>query len=868
MRVHDVGSEATHLRCDVRRKARQQAGKQQGMGGAAKTLVPATAVREDLEPIGGVAGTTDIRPAHQVTARQALVVRGHNGDLPPGVTLQVREIGQERGRRINVGAGERSGDMKNSDRHAAEDSGARGLFPRRGTVLRTVQQDHDVPAMTGVRRRDRRAGRSSDWLEAVLAFALRALVAYGISAMPLAIAGVFHPAPVALGTALTLVVLSAVWGRRQPGGTGRSAGTGSAAGTGAAVNSPPSPWPARIAIGIAVLSALVNVAFSSEHLLGDRDPGAYVITARWLANEGSLEIDAGTAQFDSEPTLTYAEQAFSNDDSEGKPSKLYPQFVHLLPVVLAGAMALVGTAVALKLPAVLGAVSLLVFFVFARRIVRPWLALAAMAALSVNLVQVHVSRDAFSEVLVQLLLFGGLWMLWDARDRLDPPRALIAGLLLGACCMARVDGLLLLAPLSAYGFVEAVRMRGLVRQGDDRSQRGMFLLALAVGLLLTTNLALADLVMRSPEYLDSLGTELTLTAGAVGAVWLVGPVVLVIAWRGRGIGNLVVRHRRTIGAIAACGALALAAFAVLVRPQLPMLEANGSAVKHIASLQRQQGLTVDATRTYDEESVYWLWWYAGIPVLAVAVMAWAFQLRRAVLGRVTRQLPFLLCLSTITIAYLWQHGATPDQVWAARRLLPITLPGVILLAVLFVEHMLRVREPADAEPPGDHDPLRRSATPRQWFAWAFAVAMVAWPLATLVPVARARAQGGMLKGIERVCDAMTPNAAVVVLTGRDTEKFLAQTLRSFCEVPVAIAPASTKPETLTRLARSWKEARRTLHFVTGDPTLVDGIPNAGVVDEIRVTSEATLESTVERRPRRLIHTEFQVLVAASTTDPD
>ena len=708
--------------------------------------------------------------------------------------------------------------------------------------------------MAHVRRRDRRAGRSQDRLETVLAFLLHALVAYGIAAMPLAIAGAYHPAPVALGTAIVLVGLSAVWGRRQP------------ASAESVANSTPSPWPARIAVGIAVASGLGNMAFSSEHLLGDRDPGAYVITARWLANEGSLDIDAGSAQFEAEPTLTYAEQAFDEDGSEGKPSKLYPQFVHLLPVVLAGAMELGGTALALKLPAVLGAVSLLIFFVFARRLVRPWLALAAMAALSVNLVQVHVSRDAFSEILVQPLLFGGLWMLWDARDRLDPPRALIAGLLFGAACMARVDGLLLLAPLSAYGFVEAVRMRGLARKGDNRSQRGMFLLALGVGAMLTTNLALADLVLRSPGYLDSLGTELSLTAAAVGLVWLTGPMALIVAWRGGGIRDLVIRHRRTIGAIAASGALALASFAIFVRPQLPMLEDNGSAVAHIGALQKLQGLKVDSTRTYDEESINWLWWYVGIPVLAAAIMGWAFQLRRAVLGRVTRQLPFLLCFSTITFAYLWQHGATPDHVWAVRRFLPLTFPGLALLAVLLAEHILRAGESGSGSG-DDGSVVPRSATARQWFARAFAVAMVAWPLATLAPVADARTQSGMVDAVERVCDALTPDAAVVILPGRSFEHVSAQTLRTFCRVPVAIAPPNADPRIMDRLARLWKDGGRTLYAVTADRATLDPITGAGIVAEILVTSDRTLEQTVEQRPRALTSARFQMFIAVISTVP-
>lgn len=701
-------------------------------------------------------------------------------------------------------------------------------------------------------RRAKRWGRGANVLESVLAIALLALLAYALAAAPLAFAGLFRPVPVSVGTTAAFGLLLAVWRTRRsprdpaPTGTGASGAGGSGAGGSGPVVAP-SPWPWRLALLVALVSGAGNLVFSSEHVYVDRDPGAYVTTARWLADEGTFVIDADPEPFEGDARLRFKENAFEPEPGSGRGGRgeLFPQFANLLPMLLAGAMWVGGTGFALLVPALVGSLALLVFYAFGRRLVRPWLACAATAALAANLVLVTTSRDAYSEPLSLLLVFGGLWMLWDARDRLDPARALVGGLLFGAACMARVDGLLLLAPLAGYGLVEAVRLRGALRPGDDRPQRGMYLVALGVGALVTTDLALANLVLRSPAYTAGLTDELALTGAVFMLAWAIGGFCVVAAWEGGLPSRVASRLRRSAGWLAAAGGLALAGFAVVVRPGMP---AHGvEAVEHIARLQRLQGLAVDATRTYDEQAVIWIAWYAGWPVLLAAILGWAFQLRRAVLGRVTRQLPFLLVFSTLTFAYLWRHGATPDQVWSARRLLPVTMPGVLLLACLAVEHLLRAR-------PGGRM--------RPWAAAGFAAAMVAWPAFTLVPVAAARSQDGFQGGIGQVCEAMGDDGAALLLRGASLEDALPQALRSFCRVPVAVAPTDLRPRELANLARNWLAEGRTLHVVAGERSQVTALADTAIVAEVRVVGRRALAPTLEHRPSGYVDEELQLVVAA------
>ncbi|TML75039.1 MAG: hypothetical protein E6G07_13335, partial [Actinobacteria bacterium] len=70
---------------------------------------------------------------------------------------------------------------------------------------------------------------------------------------------------------------------------------------------------------------------------------------------------------------------------EGAPGgRLYVQFLHLLPLTLAAGAWLGGSALMLKVNAILGALSLLMFYAFCTRLVRPLVALGATLALAVN----------------------------------------------------------------------------------------------------------------------------------------------------------------------------------------------------------------------------------------------------------------------------------------------------------------------------------------------------------------------------------------------------------------------------------------------------------------------------------------------------
>jgi len=146
-------------------------------------------------------------------------------------------------------------------------------------------------------------------------------------------------------------------------------------------------------------------------------------------------------------------------------------------------------------------------------------------------------------------------------------------------------------------------------------------------------------------------------------------------------------------------------------------------IRQVEALQRLQGLPVGGTRQYYESSLSWVVWYIGVPAVLLACLgtvALGRRLVRAVLspgdpadsgglgecrlgesggssdsrdsaneGLWLWGLPFLvIAWSVLTV--LWDPAVIPWQPLASHRLVPVVLPGLMLLA-LWASTRLTVR---------------------------------------------------------------------------------------------------------------------------------------------------------------------------------
>src|SRR6202000_73779 len=109
------------------------------------------------------------------------------------------------------------------------------------------------------------------------------------------------------------------------------------------------------------------------------------------------------------------------------------------------------------------------------------------------------------------------------------------------------------------------------------------------------------------------------------------------------------------------------------RPYLQTVrgQVDPSLARTVASLQRLEHLPVDGQRQYDEGSLYWVFWYLGVPAVLLACAGAAVLGRRLVRAMLSSDtsvsiaaalrlwgLPFLLIGWTVA-SVLWNPSVQP-----------------------------------------------------------------------------------------------------------------------------------------------------------------------------------------------------------------
>jgi hypothetical protein len=583
-------------------------------------------------------------------------------------------------------------------------------------------------------------------------------------------------------------------------------------------------WPTLAVLAVAAVACLVNGRYSSQHLVTDRDPGVYATHAVWLADHHHLLVDAPPKVFRGVPGLRWAQGGYGDHGSPNGP--LYPQFIHLPAALFATAKLAGGVRGLFVANAVVGSAALLAVYAFATRLVRPWTAAAVTAALAANLVQVHFSRDAYSEPVAELALFAGLWLWRAAQDERSAPRAAVAGAVLGAAMMARVDSWVLLPAVAFFVFFEGVT--------DDSAAPRRALAWMVVGLAGATALGVADGLLFSRAYIRDLGPSASI-APFLGVVVVAGGLALARPAAGRLVD--VFRYRRLAFARGAAGAVVLAAGLFwFVRPHVQTV--HGPPLPSVAALQTREHLPVDPTRTYDEQTVSRLGWYTGPVALGAGFVGIALLVGRAVADRRHASATglFLAVFGTTTALYIWSLRITPDHIWATRRFLPLTIPGLLIGAGVAVERLWRA------------EPWR---VPARVGAGAVLAATLVFPLAVLYPVRYDRTDAGMLTMVRTMCDDLPADAAVVVTS--DTARWIdmPQTIRDFCDVPAAASPRRITTAKLATFRAAATSAHKRL-FLVGSSGIPDVDPAAGLQPRLVAKRELTrLEATIGRRPKRM-----------------
>jgi hypothetical protein len=505
--------------------------------------------------------------------------------------------------------------------------------------------------------------------------------------------------------------------------------------------------------------AAFNARYSAQNIDVFRDPAVYAITGQWLVHHDSLPIPVQPAVFGAVPGLSFWTNGF---DPNPTPGFVHPQYGNLLPGLLAVGGWLGGDSLLLRLNPLIGSAALLAFYGLVRQYVaRAW-ALVALVGLGVSLPQLHVSRNSYSEPVTMLFLVGGLALLREAQRHGRTRSYGLAGLVLGSAVLARVDGFyfLLAMPVVAAATLAAA-------SPERRRDAARHVVALLLGVAVPAVVAMTNLVNLSPTYFHNRSGELGMIAKAAVAITVLGAVAVLLAWRSRLLRRMAAGTTRWLPAAGAAVVVLLAAVAAS-RPlwyvgRTP--DAPEGQTHYITFLQEANGLPLDGTRSYAEQTMLWFSWYYGPITVALGVLGAAFAVYRLLARGDLRLMAPLTMFLSAALLYVTVPSIVPDQIWAMRRYLPVVIPGLLLAAAV----MLGL--------------LARRSRAGMAVATLLAGVMVLVPTYVSIRLIPVRDGVPQLAEVHNLCDNLPADAALL-LTGSLANTYQ-QTVRSYCNVPVA-----------------------------------------------------------------------------------
>ncbi|MCU1656606.1 MAG: Dolichyl-phosphate-mannose-protein mannosyltransferase [Pseudonocardiales bacterium] len=542
------------------------------------------------------------------------------------------------------------------------------------------------------------------------------------------------------------------------------------------------------AIAVAVAWLAYNIRYTAQDVYATRDPATYTITGRWLVDHASLQIHTHPEIFGSPPGAEIASGSYAQVSGD----VLNGQGNHLLSALLALAGSVFGTGAIFGTNTVLAALALYVFFGVARRVVAAPLALLAMTAFAVSMPLVYVSRDAFSEPLTMLFLMGSLALVHRAFASRRIADFALAGLVGGSSAMARIDSY---AALLALVFA-AIVVAALAPVGQRRAASGRAL-ALLVGAAVPTLLGWLDLTHLARQYFDSQHHNITLLLTALGALLLIAPVLVWLAWLPRVRTWLTAARVRQRIAVAVSAVVVLA-FAFLA--SRPLWQATrGPRRIDLENMQARWGATVDGTRTYEEQSVHWLALYVGWPTVVLAVAGYIVLVGDVVRRRAYSLVGVLAMGFSLSALYLWNCQVAPDQPWAMRRYVPVVLPLLLVAASAGLQALWR---------------WQRLRVVARSAVIVLAAVLLGFPAATMWPMRHVRDEVPQLTQVNALCSAIGPRGAVVEVDPQAIFGY-GQTLRSYCNVPT-IGLVGATPVQLADMRRSVAAHGRVLYVLSQD----------------------------------------------------
>ncbi len=520
-----------------------------------------------------------------------------------------------------------------------------------------------------------------------------------------------------------------------------------------------------VMIGVAVW-VLINLFFTAQSVFVTRDPGIYTITGKWLITHNETNIETPTTPKISKFVFNQSSGVWKDNNSKDH-NRLQPQGMHLFPALLGLAGRIFGQRAIFKLNVIFGGFALLAIYAFARLLMKPRWATFGTAAMAASLPMIYFARDTFTEPIAATLTFGALALLWLAYSQRDGKNSLLlwlmAGLTAGAGALTRPDGYLTVAAISIF-LVVAVAIADKATRKNTVINSGIYLLGAAVAMLL----GWLDMTRLTSSYFLSHGKDVKVQLALLALVLIGGAVAIVLSWHTEILGYLDKRTKNWRG-YAAATAVVVGFLLLMARPLIfkSVYAGQSNAAGATNMVQAQLGEPI-VPRTYAENTMGWISWYIGMPLLAIGVVGLAIAANKSMKDKRLLIFPGMLVVGLTCIMYIVDPRITPDHIWASRRFVPVILPGLVIFGVYALEKTV-----------DKYVDLKNRAN--QIFLALFLVFVFMQPLLISRPFLRVREKGNDLMAVNALCQNLPKNAEVIWL-GSSLELDASHTVRVFCGV--------------------------------------------------------------------------------------
>jgi hypothetical protein len=538
--------------------------------------------------------------------------------------------------------------------------------------------------------------------------------------------------------------------------------------------------------GLLVLAAAL-FGQPGEDVLGGRDPGIYYATGVAIAQQGgvlqddwalrALGDDLGDASlnwwlFQSVHgwPLRFPGQLFVRDLAAGT---VEPGFLPWYPVAIAVAVDLAGVPAGLWVNPALAALSLLAVYFAARALFGPVAAWAGAVLLALDLAQVWFARYTMAEPATQLLVWIGIYALVALARRPTPFLGALTGLAWAGTLLARIDSVLLVPPVAVY----------LAWRARAPGERQPALLALGVLALGAAHFGLHAWLL-APGYttMTFSGATLAVAAGGIAATLVSAGLAWLLLPR-QAAARTPSQTTRAAVLIALIALIGIIAYVVRPGPASPGVGEGAAALEAAA-----------------RESLVRLGWYVTPIGLALALAGAGWLLWS---GRWRRAAPLLGLLGLSLAFYLPNPLVSSDQPWAARRYLPVVLPGLLLLAA-YGATVLGQRLGR---------PLRgRGRGARAIIAGLLCLAVAVWEWRTTAPIVAFREQAGAIAQVQALA-ALIPADAIVLFPRSAAGTRLSLPLQYLGGRAAFVLPAEEPVEGILAVVRRWRAEGRPVYWV-------------------------------------------------------